>query len=523
MLFSRRSKQGPWKRLFFAGALVTLFSCLSVTSAHALAVITRVSGGVTVLKTGFQKWIPIRRPPINMENGDTVRTGFLGAATLTFPDGSHIDLTGGTSFTLKETAPTNFLMRINFGALKAFVAKATSRNFQVETPTAVCAVRGTEFRVKVSHKGTTDIALYSGLLAISDQKGHEILLHPNESIQVDFQGLGHISAAANKKGAAQLASFHSLMRRELALNQSRGQVQAMALRELRLADYEQGKSLIDAFGNRVRLEEYIIRPAPDQFKLVILNNSQTSGFNWFYYLGTFNTALPSNLNLAFNQLSGNVGLPNYYLLNYEKGESNTIDSTLEITQGGHPVNVNTAPGSSGSVAAGTQLWDTATNSYVSVTPGQAVYQTLFDQEGFYVDDKLKSGWSGTNIQTYSAGFGAASPTPASTTDPITGATLATALPGSTVASTIPNADQIHQLIYQSYTDGTFLQYDNYIINNLGQTAAASDFSGVTAGASFDRQILNFNYEQVITATEFQGRSINLVVAPKILLESGLIQ
>jgi hypothetical protein len=32
----------------------------------------------------------------------------------------------------------------------------------------------------------------------------------------------------------------------------------------------------------------------------------------------------------------------------------------------------------------------------------------------------------------------------------------------------------------------------------------------------------FNVEQVITASEFGGRSIDLVIAPKVLVQSGLL-
>ena len=36
-------------------------------------------------------------------------------------------------------------------------------------------------------------------------------------------------------------------------------------------------------------------------------------------------------------------------------------------------------------------------------------------------------------------------------------------------------------------------------------------------------LLKWNYEQQDTATEFQGRNIDLVVEPKIFIKSGLIQ
>src|SRR5262249_51160024 len=154
------------------------------------------------------------------------------------------------------------------------------------------------------------------------------------------------------------------------------------------------------------------------------------------------------------------------------------------------------------------FFDPSKNAWTNVT-GQNVYQTLFDNYGFYVNGKLKYGWTGANIQTYNSGFGAASPTAASTNDPFTGAALATALPSRTVNTTIPDAGQIHQIIYESYGDGTYIQWDNYIISDEGKIASAADFAASVTGVGYQQGILKWNYEQVVTASEFQGRKIDL--------------
>ncbi len=305
----------------------------------------------------------------------------------------------------------------------------------------------------------------------------------------------------------------------------RQQVQSnAAVRELRLADYQQGKTVINAFGQTVRVEEYIVRPTPNQFDLVVLNSSKGQGFNYFSYLGTFNTTLPTDLSIALSQLPGPVGAPpTYYLTAFQTTRSNTLDSLVEIANGGHPVNVNSNPTNDPTEVV-TSYFNPTLSAYVTVAPGTAFYKTLFDNDGLYSDGLLKQGWTGSGIQTYTSGYGALSPTVATTNDPITGSPLAVALTGSpTVSSTFPNANQIHQVIYSSYGDGTFIQYDSYIENDKGQVATASDFSAATTGTSFTQQLLKFNFEQVITASEFGGRTIDLVVAPKILVQSGLIQ
>jgi len=502
-----------------AAAGVLVFSC---ASAHASATIADYFGSVRVLKAGTQNWVKVDQAPAVLSVGDELSTGFLARATVIFKDGSKVRLGGSSTFTLDVTKPGLALMSLLLGVLRAEVTHNPARSFQVRTPTTVCAVRGTRFRIQVQAGGTTFVHLYRGLLAVTDRKGQQLLLHPNEGTRVGLKGLPRLGGLPGRAGARLAAArFHAKMKREMNFEISRGQIQAQAQRELRLADYQQGKTLIDVSGHVVRVEQYIIQPAPDQVKMVVLDQRQNS-LNYFYYLGTFNTNLPSDISLALRELPGTPDVPPaYYLTGYHSVWSNGTDSVQEITSGGHLVNLNN--NSSGDTGeAVTAYFDPLTSSYKTVASGEAFYGTLFDNEGLYVDGALKSGWSGSGIETYHTGYGSYSPTLATNTDPITGATLSASLPGVTTSSTFPDPGQIHQTIYNSYTDGTFLKFDNYIINNQGDIASNSAF-GSTSGTSFTRNLLNYNFEQVITASEFHGRSIDLVVSPKIFVQSGLIQ
>ncbi len=508
----------PATRTFIAAGFLAFFC----SYARASATISDYFGSVKVLKAGTQNWVRVDQAPAVLGVGDQVSTGFLSRATILFKDGSKVELSGSSSFTLDETKPGISLMSLLLGVLHAEVTHNPARSFEVRTPTTVCAVRGTNFKIRVMAGGMTVVDLYRGLLAVTDHKGQQILLHPNQSTRVGLKGLPRLGALPGR-AAARLAAarFHASMKREMNFEISRGQIEAMAERDLRLADYQQGKTLIDVSGHVVRVEQYIMQPSPDQIKMVVLDKRQNS-LNYFYYLGTFNTTLPPDISVALRELPGTPDAPpQYYLTGYHSVWSNGTDSLQEITSGGHLVNLNN--NSSGDTSeAVTTYFDPLTNSYKTLTSGEAFYSTLFDNEGLYVDGNLKSGWSGSGIETYHSGYGSYSPTLASNTDPITGAALSTSLPGVTSSSTFPDPGQVHQTIYNSYTDGTFLKFDNYIINNQGQVASNSAF-GSTSGTEFTQNILNYNFEQVITASEFQGRSIDLVVSPKIFVQAGLIQ
>jgi hypothetical protein len=510
----------PSRRAPISGFAAAVLLSLCRVAAWGGASLTEVAGPVMV---HYQGWESVTSTPFPLANGATVRTAAQGHAILTFTDGSRVELAGNTSFTLEEAEDANYVLGLSLGRLKAFVAHIASRSFKVRTPTAVCAVRGTEFMVDVKGDGSTNVELYKGLLAVDDQHGRQVLLHPGENSRVDMHGLAGSSKPPTRKEMAR-ARLRAALKREMGFDMSRRQIEAAAARELKLADYQQGKTALNVKGQLVRIEEYIVRPNPNEFKLVVLNNSKAQGFNYFYYDGVFNTTLPTDLSLALSQLPGTMGAPpSYYLTSFQSARSNTIDSIVEIANGGHPVNVNNNS-SNDPTEAVTSYFNPTLNAYVPVPAGTAFYKTLFDNDGFYVDGNLKSGWTGSGIQTYSSGYGLLGPTLATTNDPITGAALAAPLPlfgGQT--STFPNANQIHQVIYDSYGDGTFIQWDNFITNDQGQIATPGQFSAPSSGASYTQQLLNFNYEQVVTASEFGGRTIDLLVAPKILVQSGLVQ
>ncbi|MBI4051706.1 MAG: FecR domain-containing protein [Elusimicrobia bacterium] len=488
-----------------------LFIPTSLWAQNKSASLSTTEGNVEVQKKGSTEWMGAAAP-YELDLGDQIKTGRRGKAQILFRDGSRIELGRSTQFEIENAGTTQSVLRLSWGRLRAWITSAKERRMEVRTPTAVAAVRGTEFSMQYRN-GVTTVDLYGGLLSVSDNKGNEVMLKPNESIEISQAQMGAARNLSEIQEAQSQASRQNL-RREVGLEMSKEEVLSAAAKEIKLAEFQQGKALIDVNGSRVRLEEYILRPQPDQFKFVVLNERENR-FDYFYYLGTFNTTLPTDLSIALRQLPGCISSAcQYYLTAFETGRSNTQDSIRELALSGHMVDVNNNLDTTDNISS---YYDPLTDSFKEVTSGTAFYQTLYDKYGFYVNGNLKYGWTGSNIQSYGLDT-----TPASTTDPITGSVLAQALPSRSVVSTWPDSELMKQNIYESYSDGTYINWDNYIISDEGNVAKSSVFSGITSGSSFKSALLNYNYEQVITASEFQGRKIDLVVEPKILIRSGLI-
>ena len=90
----------------------------------------------------------------------------------------------------------------------------------------------------------------------------------------------------------------------------------------------------------------------------------------------------------------------------------------------------------------------------------------------------------------------------------------------------PDYPLMHQKLKLVYDSGVYWeQYDNYMVSDEGEISTIDDFSGIssTADPRFKERLLQWNFEQVITSSVFEGRKIDLVVEPKTLIQSGLIR
>lgn len=244
--------------------------------------------------------------------------------------------------------------------------------------------------------------------------------------------------------------------------------------------------------------------------MVVLNERENR-FDYFFYLGTFNKALPGNLSLALNQLSGTIGqAPEFWLTGFRTGRSNTIDSVRELATGGHPVDLNSNATTLDDVNV---VFDPTLDEFRQLSEGESLYQTLFDTYEFSVNGVLKESWSPTDpLQAISMG---GSGIQSYNTD-------ITFLNKPAVSSSFPEGDLMHQQFFQSYNDGSWVRWDNYMVNDDGRIATLADFEGIRTGSDFKEQLLNWNFEQVVTAKEFNGRKIDIVVEPRILIQSGII-
>jgi hypothetical protein len=155
-----------------------------------MATLDSISGVVEVRPAGKETWLPAW-PAQRLEPGARVRTSTLSAARLVFFDGSTTDLEAET-----EIAIAQMISRRDGGgkviALYQWLGRSHNRvqplpdpasRFEIETPTTVAVVRGTEFSVAVEADGATQVAVWEGFVEVTARE-KTVQVQPGEMTRV---------------------------------------------------------------------------------------------------------------------------------------------------------------------------------------------------------------------------------------------------------------------------------------------------------------------------------------------------
>jgi hypothetical protein len=178
--------------LFFAvGA--SLLAGLRPDVTH-VATLARMHGSVDILVAGSDTWQSVE-VGTQIKASTRVRTGPDAAAQLAFFDGSTTDLASNTEVSVAQMSSRRkgggkiIVLQQRLGQTYHRVQPlldADSR-FEVETPSAVASVRGTEFALDVGADGATLVVVVEGLVNVKAQEvtvpveaGHGTVARPQQ-------------------------------------------------------------------------------------------------------------------------------------------------------------------------------------------------------------------------------------------------------------------------------------------------------------------------------------------------------
>lgn len=319
-------------RKILIGLIAAVFVPAELFAANAI--VKSVSGDVKCLKAATQSLVALEKGSF-LAAPDEVETGADGSVLLVLDTGSEIKIGANSKMKIADLTESDTLLDLTLGELEAKVKKLKKNmSFKVQTPASVCAVRGTRFSVAVDNSGKTKITVFAGIVSAREISGigEEIFIRPNQFLEV-IPGVAPSKAVdlSFTPTAREVALTSAELLNEVKSDMTKEEVQQAAAVEVKNAEYEQGKTMVDYFGNRVRLEEYIVRPQPDQFKFVALNE-RDKRYDYFTWLATFNKDLPTDLSLAnqvaFAKSDSEVwsSEPSYWVKQNDCLASNTVDS-----------------------------------------------------------------------------------------------------------------------------------------------------------------------------------------------------
>ncbi|MCK5583184.1 MAG: FecR domain-containing protein, partial [Elusimicrobiales bacterium] len=289
--------------------IISLFVVLFFSNLLSAAYIFNSKGWVEHKREGSSEWKRISSASrLILKEGDQIRTKRASTVRIYMDDGTKIQLSPRSSFKLRTENKKETSIGLFFGRVRSW-AKKFSKKFEVRTPSAVCAVRGTDFMVSADSSGNSRVEVYGGSVMTGDASGRMSLLKAGEMVEVSI-GKGLQKVKKNPRPPASMNSAIGdaklLAKKELYNEISKESVLKAAQAELQSSEYKARKVAIDAFGNRVRMEEYIIRPQANQFKYVVLN-SRDDRFDFGKMIFTFNADLPSDLSLATKNMTSATG------------------------------------------------------------------------------------------------------------------------------------------------------------------------------------------------------------------------
>lgn len=168
--------------------LITALMALAASAnAGQVACIYELSGDVSAKKAGAADWAAAYKG-LPLAEGDAVRTARGAACDLLLKDGTYIKLDGESETSLDQLTAGKQERSFVFSFLRgkalwmAAKLKRTVSKFEVRTPSAVCAVRGTDFAVAVSSSGEASIGLFEGEVAVSSGTVEKILLPGGQAV-----------------------------------------------------------------------------------------------------------------------------------------------------------------------------------------------------------------------------------------------------------------------------------------------------------------------------------------------------
>lgn len=166
--------------------LITALSTLSITSeaysTSGMATITSMHNRVQEKTSSNPSWHKSQIKSI-LHAGDSIRTGSLSRAEITYSDGTVTRIGPHTVMRVSEHSAQRTNLKLITGKLWLKVSKGNGR-LQIQTPTATAAVLGTELLVTNDENDISHVTTLDGLVEVTGSEGDKMLVKPGEWVEI---------------------------------------------------------------------------------------------------------------------------------------------------------------------------------------------------------------------------------------------------------------------------------------------------------------------------------------------------
>jgi hypothetical protein len=146
---------------------IALCSLVFFVNADMVAKIATFEGTVQVMKKGAADW-KNARPGMPLEVGDQVYTQAESFAEIRYAIGTVLRMDEKTKVTLESSSEKTVKSKSAIGTVWVNMRKlvSTGKEFEVSTPTAVAAIRGTVYNMSTAADSASDVSVYEGKVAV---------------------------------------------------------------------------------------------------------------------------------------------------------------------------------------------------------------------------------------------------------------------------------------------------------------------------------------------------------------------
>ncbi len=320
--------------IFFVSCLI-----LNIPQLSAQLKVTRVVGEVKARDDATMEWQTVSRGQ-NISAGAQIKTSRRSSVEGVTIQNHKIKIDENSIVAVDEASKNANVFSMMVGKIRSWVKRLRPIDkYHVRTPVSVISVRGTDFSVSVDEANKVRVEVYEGIVAAREEMtGIEIEIPEGHSTTIieNTPPSAPEKLDIEKTEIPETERIKSVVQAEMFDEISKDAVLSRAAAEIKLAEFQNGKAIIDVHGKRVRLEEYVVRPAENQFKYVVLNTRENR-FDFGKLLFTFNSALPRDLTEATKNMFYYDGVtkPSNWLTGVDSVMSNTVDKVNEVATGGN--------------------------------------------------------------------------------------------------------------------------------------------------------------------------------------------